>query len=147
MRQSFFRRFSFVWITASSVSAVAMSVRAADFAVRTPFDQSAFQINGVDSPTLTLVRGRTYTFDVQTSLGFHPFHIESPGLDTNNIDTGTITYVVPTDNANYYYNCTVHGDLMRGEIVTVEPPQSPAIQILSLSVGTNLVLTSTGTNT
>jgi hypothetical protein len=32
---------------------------AADFEVRTPNDQFAFQINGTDGPTLTLVRGQT----------------------------------------------------------------------------------------
>src|SRR5689334_3139937 len=96
--------------------------RAADFDVRTPNEQFAFQINGMDSPTLTLVRGQTYTFDVQTTPGFHPFHIQSPGVDLNDTSDGVITYTVPTSAANYYYNCTVHGDSMRGEIVTIEPP-------------------------
>jgi hypothetical protein len=116
-----------------------------DFAVRTPGSQFSFQINGVNGPTLTLVRGQTYTFDVQTTVSFHPFHIESTGVTSNNIDTGTMTYTVPTANSNYFYNCVVHGDLMRGEIVTVPPP-TPVIQILSLEVNSNLVVTSTGTN-
>src|SRR5262245_20979731 len=77
---------------------------AADFAVRTPGNQFAFQINGVDNATLTLVRGRTYVFDVQTTVGYHPFHIYSPGVDTNDIDSGTINYKVPTNNANYFYD-------------------------------------------
>ena len=38
-------------------TAAASSAAAADFSVRTPNAQFAFQINGVDSPTLTLVRG------------------------------------------------------------------------------------------
>lgn len=121
-----------------------VTVAPPDFVVRTPNDQFAFQINGVNSPTLTLVRGLTYTFDVQTSTNFHPFHIESPGVDRNDIDSGTITYTVPMDPTNYYYDCTVHLSLMRGEIVTVAPP---TFRILSLSVGSNIVLTSTGTNT
>jgi hypothetical protein len=116
-----------------------------DFAVRTPGAQFSFEINGVNGPTLTLVRGRTYTFDVQTTAGFHPFHIESSGVTGNDIDTGTMTYTVPAANSNYFYNCVVHGDSMRGEIVTIPPPP-PTIQILSLVVTTNLVLTSTGTN-
>jgi hypothetical protein len=115
-----------------------------DFTVRTPDAQFAFQINGVNSPTLTLIRGRTYTFDVQTTAGFHPFHIASPGVDVNDIDSGTITYTVPTNAVNYFYNCKVHGDLMRGEIVTTAPP---TFRILSLAVSSNIVLTSTGTNT
>jgi len=116
----------------------------ADFMVRTPGDQLAFQINGVNSPTLTLVRGRTYTFDVHTSTNFHPFHIESPGVDTNDIDFGTITYTVPMDATNYFYDCIVHFTQMRGQIVTVAPP---AFRIVSLSVSSNIVLRSTGTNT
>lgn len=119
----------------------------ADFTVRTPDNQFAFNINGVDSPTLTLVRGRTYTFDVQTTEGSHPLHIESPGVDINDIATGVITYTVPTNAANYYYNCTFHGDQMRGEIITTPPPAPPTFRILSLAVSSNIVLTSTGTNT
>jgi len=118
-----------------------------DFTVRTPENQFAFKINGVDSPTLTLVRGRTYTFEVETTPNSHPFHIESPGVDMNDIVSGTITYVVPTNAANYYYNCTFHGDSMRGEIITTEPPAPPTFKILSLTVSSNIVLTSTGTNT
>ena len=81
---------------------------------------------------------------------FHPFHIESPGVVANDIDTGIITYTVPMADANYYYNCVVHGHGMRGEILTVPPdagPPPPTVQILSLVVNSNLVLTSTGTNT
>jgi len=26
---------------------------------------------------------------------------------------------VPTNEVNYFYNCVVHGDLMRGDILTV----------------------------
>jgi hypothetical protein len=125
----------------------ASSVKAADFTVATPGSQFAFQINGVNSPTLTLVRGKTYAFDVQTTAFFHPFHIQSPGVDVNDISSGTITYTVPAAASNYYYNCTVHGDLMRGEIVTVEPPPPPAFSILSLSVGSNLIITTSGSNT
>jgi len=122
------------------------AIHAADFTVTTPGGQFIFNINGVDGPTLTLVRGRTYTFAVSTSPGLHPFHIESPGTDTNDIATGTITYTVPTDDANYFYNCTIHGDSMRGEIITVPPPSPPTVRIVGLLVDTNLVVTSTGTN-
>src|SRR5881396_722690 len=74
---------------------------AADFTVTTPNAQFAFKINGVDHPTLTLVRGRTYSFAVNTTVGFHPFHIESAGVMNNDISTGTMTYTVPTNDANY----------------------------------------------
>lgn len=114
---------------------------AADFTVETPGGQYQFLFNGVNAATLTLVRGQTYTFDIQTTYQ-HPFHIESPGVVNNDITTGLLTYTVPTNNANYAYNCGIH-PWMFGDIVTIEPPP---IHILKLSVGTNLVLTSTATN-
>lgn len=114
---------------------------AADITVETPGGQQQFLFNGTNASTLILVRGQTYTFDVQTTVN-HPFHIESPGVVNNDITTGLIIYTVPTNNANYFYNCGVH-PWMYGDIITIEPPQ---IKILNLSVGTNLVLTSNATN-
>lgn len=136
----FYNRF----VHGDSMRGEIVTVPPADFTVRTPNDQFAFRINGVDSPTLTLVRGQTYVFDVQTTPGFHPFHISSPGVDVNDIDNGRINYTVPTNNANYQYICSVHGTLMRGFINTVAPPSPPVIRILSLQVGTNVLLKSTG---
>ena len=122
--------------------ALGLSVsNAADFNVETPGGQYQFLFNGVNAGALTLVRGQTYTFDIQTTYQ-HPFHIESPGVENNDITTGLITYTVPTNNLNYSYSCGIH-PWMFGDIITIEPPP---IQILKLSVGTNLVLTSTATN-
>jgi hypothetical protein len=146
------KRRRFVAFHAMLLLAVALAMppgHGADFAVRTPNNQFAFQINGVDSLTLTLVRGQTYVFDVQTSPGYHPFNIYSPGVDMNGIESGAIRYTVPMDEANYYYDCLGHTGAMRGEIITVpppDPPEPPTFRILSLVVGSNLVLTSTGTN-
>lgn len=126
------------------ILSLALSVRfagAADFTVETPGGQYQFLFNGTNATTLILVRGQTYTFDVQTTYQ-HPFHIESPGVENNDITSGVITYTVPTNNVNYAYNCGIH-PWMFGDIITIEPPP---IQILKLSVGTNLVLTSTATN-
>ena len=111
--------------------------------------QFAFNINGENTPTLTLMAGHTYTFDVQTTPGFHPFHVNGEGVVNNNISTGTLTYTVPTNITSSFYNCAVHGISMQGNIEIVSPPtpQPPTITILSLVVDTNLVLTSTGTNT
>ena len=126
---------------------------AADFNVTTPGGQFAFNINGVNSPTLMLVRGRTYTFAVSTSPGFHPFRILNsngaphPNATPNNISSGTITFVVPMTAANYSYNCGVHGNSMAGTILTVPPPAPPTIRIVNFSFSSNIVLRSTGTNT
>jgi hypothetical protein len=129
---------------------------AADFTVTTPNAQFNYQINGVDgNPTITLQRGRTYTFALNTSPGFHPFAI---GTDVfgpapagvsgaNGGSSGTITYAVPVTAVNCLYYCTVHGALLTGSIVMVDPPAPPEIRIVDFKVGTNLTLTSTVAST
>lgn len=118
---------------------------AADFTVTSP--ASFYSINSqAQNPTLTLVRGATYTFAIATA-GIHPFQIVSPSGTTtsNNTSSGTITFRVPTNAANYSYRCSIHG--FGGTILTVAPPSPPPIHISSLIVTTNIVLRSTGTNT
>ncbi len=119
---------------------------AADFNVTTPNSQFAFLINGANNnPTLTLVRGQTYTFAV-TNASFHPFNIlGSTGVVNNNIATGIITYTVPLAAANYSYECSIHH--FSGTILTVAPPVPPKPVIFKLTVSTNLNLKFTGSNT
>jgi hypothetical protein len=118
---------------------------AADFTVTYPGGSaSAYAINGMNNnPTITLVRGETYTFFVNNVPSVHPFQIVSPpGTTTNNnIFNGTVTFKVPTNAANYSYRCSIH--LFGGQIVTIPPP---TIRIVKLTAGSNLVLRSTGTN-
>lgn len=133
---------------------------AADFTITTPEgpDVRAFTINGVsNSPTITLVRGRTYTFEINTTPGFHPFVFGSlvgenlpfgptpEGVSGDNTTTGTATFNVPIDAPDCGYYCNVHG--FSGLIQMVDPPPPPTVQIVGLTVGTNLVLTSTTTDT
>jgi hypothetical protein len=114
---------------------------AADFTVTSP--GFFYSINGNQpNPTLTLVRGRTYTFVVNSG-PTHPFLINSPGVQNNNISQGTITYTVPTAVSNYTYICSIHG--FGAQIITVAPPQ-PTIRIIDLALSSNVVLRSTGTN-
>ena len=118
------------------------TVFAADFNVTSP--GFFYAINGNQpNPTLTLVRGQTYTFAVNAG-STHPFEIRSPGVVNNNISQGTITYTVPNIASNYTYICSIH--FFGGQIVTVAPPPPPPIHILSLAVSNNVVLRSTGTN-
>jgi hypothetical protein len=117
------------------------AVFAADFTVTSP--GFFYSINGNQpNPTLTLVRGKTYTFAVNAG-PTHPFLINSPGVQNNNISQGTISYTVPTVASNYTYICSIHG--FGAQIVTVDPP-APSVRILSLAVSNNVVLRSTGTN-
>lgn len=127
-----------VWLMFSS------AVFAADFSVTSP--GFFYAINGNQpNPTLTLVRGQTYTFAVSTDSS-HPFEILSPGVQNNNISQGVITYTVPNVASNYNYICSVH--FFGAQIITVAPtpPPAPVIRILSLTVSSNVVLLSTGTN-
>ena len=121
------------------------AVFAADFNVTSP--GFFYAVNGNQpNPTLTLVRGRTYTFAVNSS-SIHPFEILSAGVVNNNISQGTITYTVPNIASNYTYICSIH--FFGGQIVTVAPsppPPPPPIHILSLAVSNKVVLRSTGTN-
>jgi plastocyanin len=121
------------------------AVFAADFNVTSPgffYTINANQPN----PRITVVRGQTYTFAINTSSD-HPFFINSPGVQNNNITEGTITYTVPTAGSNYNYFCTIHG--FGAQIITVaaaSAPPPPTIRILSLAVSNTVVLRSTGTN-
>ncbi len=126
------------------------AVQAADFLVTSP--GSFFAFNGTGSnPTITLQRGRTYTFQLNTTPNFHPFVIGTSvngpppvGVSGNNgslSGTGTITFAVPTDAINCVYYCPFHQ--FSGIIEMVDPPVPPPIQIVGLKVGANLTVTST----
>ena len=120
------------------------AVLATDFTVTSP--GFFYSINGNQpNPTLTLVRGQTYTFAINTDSS-HPFEILSPGVLNNNISQGTMTYTVPSVASNYTYICSIHR--FSGQIITVDPtpPPPPTIRLLSLAISDNVMLRSTGTN-
>lgn len=122
----------------------AATLRAADFAVTSPGFFYAFNGTG-NNPTLTLVRGQTYTFAISTASN-HPFRIlNSAGVVNNNINSGTITYTVPLTVANYTYECSIHH--FSGIINTIAPPSPLPPVIFTFTVGTNLNLKFTGSNT
>jgi hypothetical protein len=121
-----------------------LSASAADFMVTYPGNPpSVYAFNGTGAnPTITLIRGETYTFSVNTP-GSHPFQIISPAGTTtgNNTSSGTITFRVPTNAANYSYRCSIHG--FGGQILTIA---RPTFRIVNLRVGQNIVVKSIGTN-
>ena len=132
---------------ASLLGAIAMAtaLSAADFTVTTP--GYLYAINGAQpNPTLTLVRGKTYSFDINAD-PIHPFFIQSGGVYNNNITSGTMYFTVPNVATNYSYFCSVH--YFGGQIVTIAPPPPPPpkVKFLSLTVSSNLTFYSTGTNT
>lgn len=90
-----------------------------------------YVINGAENPTLELIEGQAYTFNIN-AVG-HPFWIKTvsstgtgdaynSGVTNNGTDNGTITFVVPYDApSTLYYNCQFHIG-MAGIIAVTEPP-------------------------
>ena len=85
---------------------------------------SDYLIDGVADPTIHLIRGFTYIFNVNAS--GHPFEIRvsnggaafNDGVTNNGEDNGLIYFRVPFDApASLYYQCQVHAS-MGGVIVT-----------------------------
>jgi hypothetical protein len=89
-----------------------------------------YRINNVNDPTLELVRGETYTFNINAS--GHPFWIKTiastgtgnaftNGVTGNGTEVGTLTFVVPMSApATLHYNCEFHG-AMTGTINISNP--------------------------
>jgi hypothetical protein len=79
---------------------------------------SAYTINSTSNPTLNLIRGFTYYFNINAT--GHPFWIKtvqvtgtgsaySSGVTNNGAQSGTITFTVPLDApATLYYICQFH---------------------------------------
>lgn len=114
---------------------------------------SAYIINGENNPDLTLVRGFTYTFNLNAS--GHPFYIKtvqgagtgnaySDGVTGNGTQIGTVTFTVPTNAPDLlYYNCQFH-PLMTGKLNIVD---TPTVNITSFTIGTtDATIQSTGTD-
>ena len=83
---------------------------------------SAYVIDGANNPTLNLLRGFTYQFDVNAS--GHPFWIQTVpapyssgnvynnGVTNNGAQVGEITFAVPFDAPNtLYYVCQFHSSM------------------------------------
>jgi hypothetical protein len=92
----------------------------------------AYIIDGQSNPTLTLVRGQTYVFDVNAS--GHPFWVQtssgaynsqnvlttSDGIEGNGTSVGTITWTVSQSAPNtLYYVCQFH-PAMQGTINIID---------------------------
>ena len=91
---------------------------------------SAYDIDGQPDPTLTVVRGQTYSFNL-VDCASHPFNVQSTAglggtrytnVSNNGGTTGTVTLTVPVNEPAdaLYYHCGVH-TLMGGTINVVDP--------------------------
>ena len=93
-----------------------------------------FVLNGINNPTLQLVRGTTYTFDLSdSSVSGHPLAFKSGNQSyTDGVtSSGTpgqsgasVTFAVPTSapGIGLRYYCTVHGNAMGNSITTSGTP-------------------------
>ncbi|MEE3294627.1 MAG: hypothetical protein VX215_01270 [Pseudomonadota bacterium] len=97
---------------------------------------SDFIISNKNDPIITLERGKTYEFDVNSAS--HPFWIKtsqmtgtgdaySNGVTNNGITSGKLTFTVPSDAPSVlYYNCQIHSE-MTGKINIVDTNTSGVI--------------------
>ena len=91
---------------------------------------SAYLIDGTSNASITLERGSTYNFNL--SVSGHPFWIKtsastgtgnaySTGVTNNGAQSGTLTFVVPSNAPNtLYYICQYHGGMV-GTITVTDP--------------------------
>lgn len=96
----------------------------------------SYVVNGVLDPTLTLVRGCTYTFNI--SAGGHPFVIKTVreagsdnaydnGIVGNRTEIGTMTWTVQLSTPNVlYYVCEIHS-AMSAPINFIDAPPEPPL--------------------
>ena len=92
-----------------------------------------YAIDGVTTPTITLLRGVTYTFDVSDSSNSnHPLAFKNAGTSyttgvtssgTAGTAGATVTFAVAADAplTGLTYYCTVHGDGMGSSVTTSDP--------------------------
>jgi len=126
--------------------------------ITTPGGVFSFSVDGsaANNPTIELQAGMTNILNIQTD-GIHPVVVTS-SIDTEawfsdaapqDVNSAPIVLTTPSSGfpATLYYMCYFHG--FYGEIHLTAPASSvpPANTILMVRVGTNIVMTSTGTNT
>ena len=118
------------------VSVVIVTLAATQSAAQTTFTVTGvccenYDIDGQPDPTLTVVRGQTYDFNL-VNCDFHPFNIQSTqgigGTPYSNVvnnggRSGTVTLTVPIDEpaSTLYYQCGNHQP-MNGVIDVVDGP-------------------------
>jgi hypothetical protein len=150
------RSLAIAFVTGLAMAAIADRAEAAtNFAVVNN-GMSTWLVDGVNNPTLTLTRGQTYNFVIDSMAFGHPLWIttargaeDAPtnawnlGVTNNGAAAGTtLTFVVPASApATLFYQCSFH-DTMGGTINIVAAPVSavPSIGPLAAAVLAGLLL-------
>ncbi|HEU4889876.1 MAG TPA: Ig-like domain-containing protein [Thermoanaerobaculia bacterium] len=94
----------------ATVTILVQTSNAIDFTVTSPGFNYVFTGVSGSNPVLTLTRGRTYRFRINTS-AVHPFEIlDAPAgsVTNNNISNGTLIFAVPAGPGTYRYHCSLH---------------------------------------
>jgi hypothetical protein len=126
--------------------------------ITTPGGSFGFSVDGslANSPTIELQAGVTNILNIQTA-SFHPVVIANSqstidlysGASPQNVFDQPMALSTPDSGfpTTLYYICSIHRFF--GEIHLSLPPSPapPQNTILMVQVGTNIVMTSTGTNT
>lgn len=85
-------------------------------------NNGVYLINGANNPTINLVRGYTYLFEINanghpfwiqtTTIPYNPENIYSTGITNNGIQSGNLLFDVPIDAPDtLYYVCQYHGSM------------------------------------
>jgi hypothetical protein len=98
----------------------------------------------VNNPTIPLVRGSTYNFNVSTP--GHPFFISTvanstggpaftTGVTNSMVTAGTLTFVVPMSAPDtLFYQCSVHTVMSGMLTITSPPPPVPTFSLLGATI-------------
>lgn len=89
-------------------------------------------IDGVHNPTLNLVKGRTYTFNINafgrpfwlqtTAAPYNAANVITEGITGNGTEVGTLTYTVPETGVDTIYYVEQNFSAMSGMINIVDAP-------------------------
>ena len=111
-------------------------------------DSGKFYIDGVENPTLVLLAGNTYEFDVSSpSVSSHPFRFQKTS-DNSSYTTGVtitgtqgntganVSIVITNSTPNLNYYCTAHSGM--GNSLTISKGGPNPIDAIELQVAQNL---------
>ncbi len=125
--------------------------------ITTPGGAFNFTVDGVaNNPTIELQAGVTNILNIQT-VSFHPVVVTTTpltsalysGASPQNVFSQPIALETPEVGfpSTLYYMCSIHGFFGQINLLAPPSPVPPQNTILVVQVGTNVVMTSTGTNT
>lgn len=126
--------------------------------ITTPGGVFAYSVDGspATNPVINLVAGVTNILDIHSDM-IHPVVVTSTpntfdtygGASPQRVNNQPIALSTPSSGfpTVLYYMCAIHGFFGEIHLALPSSPVPPRNTILEIRVGTNIVMTSTGTNT